>query len=132
MNAKNFRFVGFGLGLVVLVTLAGCVDSPPWSGTSKVPSAAKLQSALGRKSSFVYFSSYEIYYNSTNRQYVYWDGSAWDTRTEPPPGVSVRALLASPSVAMDFHDAPDGHHAAVVRSYPRNWRHPEVIMASTR
>ena len=135
MNAKNFRFVdwaGFGLGLVVLAMLAGCADSPPWSSTSKVPTNGQLQAALGRKSSFVYFTSYEIYYDRNYSQYTYWDGSVWITGTEPPQGISTDLLLASPSVVMNFHDAPEWHHAAVVRNYPRNWGRPEVIMASAQ
>jgi hypothetical protein len=31
-------------------------------------------------------------------------------------------LLASPSVKMNFHDAPAQHHAAVIQQYPKNWK----------
>lgn len=135
MTPKYFHFfdrAGFGLGLLVLAMLAGCVDTPPWGGTSKHPTTAQTQTALGRQDNYVYFPGYEIYYNSNHGQYVYWDGSAWVTRTELPRGVSVEVLLASPSVAMNFHDAPEWHHAAMVRSYPRNWGRPEAIMVSAR
>jgi hypothetical protein len=39
-----------------------------------------------------------------------------------PRGVTVNVLLASPSVKMNFHDAPAQHHAAVVKQYPKNWK----------
>jgi hypothetical protein len=33
-------------------------------------------------------------------------------------------LFASPSVRLDFHDAPSFHHATVVQQYPKHWAPP--------
>lgn len=112
--------------------LTGCVDSPPWGGIAKHPTTAQIQAVLGRQDSYVYFPGYEIYYNHTTDQYVYWDGNAWVAGIEPPRGVQLEALLGSPSVAMNFSDAPERHHATVVRSYPHNWGSPVSVMASSR
>jgi hypothetical protein len=135
MKSKSFRIfarVAAGLGLLSLLMLAGCADTPLWSSMSVVPTVAQLQAARGRPSSYVYFAAYEIYYDSTGRQYTYREGDVWVTRSAPPPGVPVELLESSPAVVMDFHDAPQWHHAAVVRSYPRNWGRPDAIFASTR
>jgi len=69
---------------------------------------------------YVYYPSYQVYYSSNRRQYVYMEGSSWVTRPAPR-GVSVDVLLSSPSVRLDFHDSPAQHHATVVRQYPKNW-----------
>ena len=135
MNLENPRAIvpiRLGLGLVILALLAGCADTPAWSSLSTVPTSAQLQSARGRSSSYVYFASYEIYYDQNGGRYTYWDGRGWITRAEPPPGIPAELLENSPSVAMTFSDAPWWHHAAVVRTYPRNWGRSETIMASAR
>ncbi len=121
-----------GLGLLALTMLAGCADTPLWSSMSVVPTTEQFQAARGRQSSYIYFVAYEIYYDSTARQYTYRDGTAWVTRAEPPPGVAVGLLEASPSVLMDFHDAPRWHHEAVIHQYPRNWGRPKAIVVSAR
>jgi hypothetical protein len=124
--------VRFGIGMAFLFLLAGCADTPPWGSMSVVPTSAQLQAARGRQSSYVYFAAYEIYYESIGRQYTYREGDVWITRPAPPPGIPVELLETSPAVAMNFHDAPQGHHAAVVRSYPRNWGRPDAVFASAR
>jgi hypothetical protein len=48
-------------------------------------------------------------------------GGAWVSQAAPS-GVAVDVLRASPSVKMDFHDAPANLHAAVARQYPTNWK----------
>jgi len=70
---------------------------------------------------YVYYPSYGIYYNSHRRQYASLQGGAWVSQAAPS-GVAVDVLRASPSVKMDFHDAPANHHAAVARQYPTNWK----------
>jgi len=70
---------------------------------------------------YVYYPGYEVYYSSNRHNYVYRDGRNWVTRPAPPR-VSVDVLLASPSVQMDFHDAPAQHHSTMIKSYPKNWR----------
>ena len=72
---------------------------------------------------YVYYPGYEVYYSSSRHQYAYREGRAWVSRPAPR-GVSVNVLLASPSVRMNFHDAPAQHHSAVVQQYPRNWKPP--------
>src|ERR1043166_1068656 len=69
---------------------------------------------------YVYYPGHEVYYSSSRRQYTYQDGRSWVTRPQPPR-VSVDVLLASPSVSVDFHDAPATHHATVVQTYPKSW-----------
>jgi hypothetical protein len=70
---------------------------------------------------YVYYPSYGIYYNSHRREYASLQGGAWVSQAGPS-GVAVDVLLASPSVKMDFHDAPANHHAAVARQYPTSWK----------
>jgi len=135
MKSKNFQMsvrAAGGLGLLVLTLLAGCADTPTWSSMSVVPSSAQLQAVRGRAPSYVYFARYEIYFERTLRQYTYVEGNAWVTRSEPPPGVPVALLEASPSVALNYSDTPQRHHAAVVSSYPRNWGRSDAILASAR
>ena len=33
--------------------------------------------------------------------------------------------IASPSVTLDFSDAPAVHHATVVKQFPKNWAPPQ-------
>jgi hypothetical protein len=72
---------------------------------------------------YVYYPSYQVYYSSTRRHYVYLDGRSWVTRSSPPR-VSASVLFASPSVSLDFHDSPQMHHATVVQTYPKTWTPP--------
>jgi hypothetical protein len=105
-------------GAALLSVLTGCVgyvDGPP--------PAAYVQSEVVVSDDYVYYPAYQVYYSGSRRQYVYREGSAWVSRPAPPH-VSVGVLFASPSVRVDFHDAPAAHHAAVVQTYPRNWTPP--------
>jgi hypothetical protein len=72
---------------------------------------------------YFYYPSYQVYYSSYRRQYIYQDGNAWVTRPAPP-GVSVGVLFASPAVRLDFHDAPEIHHTRVIQQYPKHWKPP--------
>jgi hypothetical protein len=83
MKSKSFRLVdrfAAGLGLLVLIFLTGCADTPPWGSMSVVPTSAQLQAVRGRQSSYVYYSAYEIYYESSGREYTFREGEDWVTR----------------------------------------------------
>ena len=70
---------------------------------------------------YVYYPDYEVYYSNTRRQYIYRDGRSWVSRPQPPRAWA-RDLPGSVSVHVDFHDAPERHHADIVKNYPKNWR----------
>ena len=124
MNKKHFRpasVIGFVLGAMLLPALIGCVAGSG-RGSVRVQSApGYLQTDVTAGDDYVYYPGYEVYYSSNRHQYMYRDGSNWVTRATPPR-VAVNVLLASPSVRVDFHDSPAQHHAAVVKSYPKNWK----------
>ena len=120
MNGKRFslnrRQAGLALAATLLVTLTGCVGyvDGPRAGVYVAPPVVVMED------DYVYYPNYEIYYSSSRHQYAYRDGNGWVARPAPR-GVSVNVLFASPSVRMNFHDAPANHHAEIVRQYPRNW-----------
>jgi len=97
--------------------LSGCVAG---RGEVRVHSSGYVQAEV-MTDDYVYYPGYEVYYSSNRHSYVYRDGRNWVTRPAPPR-VAIDVLLASPSVRVDFHDAPAQHHANVVKSYPKNWR----------
>ena len=117
------------LGLPLLFLQAGCSTTPAWGAWSVRPSPAQIAAVLGRMDSYVYYPGYEIYYNRTKDQYIFRNGQTWVAQKEPPLNVIREDLLASPAVAMNFTDAPERHHAAVVRTYPRYWGRPETLTA---
>lgn len=131
LNLAGFA-LGAGLSLVMLFLLAACAGSPRWSDSSRHPTAAQIQAVLGRQDRYVYFPGYEIYCNTAKDQYVFWRDGAWVTHFEPPAGISAEELRASPSVAMEFDDAPARHHDAVLRQYPRNWGRSGAVMLSAQ
>lgn len=105
------------VGLLALLT-SGCAYETPRGATvyrQPEPVVVYVQD------DYVYYPQYEVYYSNSRHQYGYRDGNAWAWRPAPSH-VSLNVLVASPSVRMDFHDSPEQHHAAVVRSYPRNWK----------
>lgn len=123
MNKTRRSTIGGVLGAVLLGALAGSVsraDEPQNARghgslrTVYVDAGARLQN------DYVYYPNYQVYYNSTWREYVYQDGSSWVSRPSPPR-VSVADLLASPSVSLDFHDSPSIHHGTIARQYPKHW-----------
>jgi len=124
MSHKFFRaddITDAALGVVLLVVLTGCfVETPRREVAVMRVAPAPVQRVVVVEDDYVYYPGYEVYYSSNRRQYVYRDGNAWVTRPGPPH-ISLDVLLASPSVRMDFHDAPASHHEGIVRSYPRNW-----------
>ncbi|HXA14058.1 MAG TPA: hypothetical protein VNW23_02935 [Opitutaceae bacterium] len=82
-----------------------------------------VQATVVVQGDYVYYPGYEVYYSRSRHEYVYPEGGAWVSRPAPR-GVSVNVLMASPSVAVDFHDSPASHHAEMVKKYPRNWAPP--------
>ncbi|MGB7768256.1 MAG: hypothetical protein WBN22_05310 [Verrucomicrobiia bacterium] len=121
MNDKKLFFqtnkVGLALCAALLGTVTGCVGyvDGPRAGVQVEPYAFAAQD------DYVYYPNYECYYSVSRHQYAYREGNAWVARPAPR-GVSVKVLLASPSVKMDFHDSPANHHAAVAKQYPKNWK----------
>jgi len=125
MNRIKSSRIGFTLGTTLLAALTGCVDHVEERHHARVyaPAPAYVERTVVVQDDYVYYPSYQVYYSGTTRQYVYVEGNSWVTRPAPPR-VSADVLFASPSVRLDFHDAPAMHHAAVVQTYPRNWAPP--------
>ena len=124
MNNQTFRLasvIGLICGVAVLSSLIGCVGGPGRSVVRVQSSPGYVQNDMMQEDDYVYYPGYETYYSSNRHQYLYRDGSNWVTRPAPSR-VAVDVLLASPSVRVDFHDSPAQHHAAVVKSYPKNWK----------
>jgi hypothetical protein len=71
---------------------------------------------------YIYYPAYQVYYSPSRRHFVYRDGRTWVVHSTPPR--SVATLLASPSVRLDFHEAPELYHAQVAKQYPVNWKPP--------
>jgi len=139
MIRKNSRFTnlaGFTIGAALLAALAGCADTPTWGGWSTRPEFAQLQATRGIQPDWVYYPAYAVYYSSNYQQYVCLDVitpdySEWITLPEPLAPVTVEMLQTSPSVRMDFQDAPAHHHATVARNYPKNWRPADTVVVSS-
>jgi hypothetical protein len=125
MNGKNiFTEIGefrFAFGIVLLATLTGCVGYVRGPRAEVYVAPPVIEAGVVVEDDYVYYPGYDVYYNSSRRQYAYLEGGAWVSRPAPR-GVSINVLLASPSVRMDFHDSPAHHHAEIVQKYPRNWR----------
>jgi hypothetical protein len=124
MNTRTLRCfarAGTLTGAALLVSLAGCVSDGSYQsrGYSSRP-AVQVQSSVIFEDDYDYYPRYATYYSRSRQEYVYRDGGRWVRRSEPAQ-VSVNLLFASPSIRMDFRDAPERHHRTVVRSYPKNW-----------
>jgi hypothetical protein len=117
-DGKGAVMAGSALLLAALaMSLTGCggyVDGPG-------ATVAVASPAIVAQDDYVYYPSYGIYYSGSRHQYAYLEGGAWVSQPAPR-GVAIETLRASPSVKMDFHDAPANHHAAVARQYPKNWK----------
>jgi hypothetical protein len=108
----------------VLGVLTGCVGyerEPRPAVVYTQPAPVYVESPV--QDEYVYYPSYQVYYNSRRREYVYQNGRSWVSRSAPPR-VSPRVLATSPSVRLDFHDSPASHHATVVKQYPKHWAPP--------
>ena len=103
------------LGSGLLLSFSGCA-------TTSEPEYAYYQEPIrvAQPDLYVYYPAYEVYYNSSRGTYVYYDSGAWVTRRDLPRRWA-HDLRRSPSVYLDFHDAPQRHHAEIARHYPRNW-----------
>jgi hypothetical protein len=134
MNYKKHFFktnkTGFVLCAALMGTLAGCttyVDQPRQGSVYVAPpqvvyvAPPPVETTVVVQDDYIYYPDYQVYYSSRRHQYAYLEGGAWVSRPAPR-GVSVNVLIASPSVRMNFHDAPANHHTEIVRQYPKNWR----------
>ena len=115
-------------GLVVAGALAapftGYANDLPHDRTDRQEGVERrAQAALVVEDDYDYYPGYEIYYNRSRHEYVYRDGEAW-VRRPAPPSVAVETLTAAPSVHLDFHDAPEGHHDSIAQRYPKHWAPP--------
>ncbi|HTL66649.1 MAG TPA: hypothetical protein VL200_03215 [Lacunisphaera sp.] len=90
----------------LILAVSGCADAGYVSGGAVIGA-----------DDYDYYPGYEVYYSRRHHYYYYQDGHAWVRRPTPP-----RTFVPGPSVRMDFHDAPERHHAEVVRRYPHDWR----------
>jgi len=125
MNEKPFHQVGktgFMLWAAFLLTLNGCVhevDRPRAENVYVLPPTQPAPVYL-EQDDYVYYPRYRMYYGSQSQRYFYQDGRSWVSRPEPRD-ISVHVLQSSPSVQVDFHDAPQAHHAQILRTYPKRW-----------
>jgi hypothetical protein len=127
MKRTKCSRIGFVFGAALLGALTGCVgyvDGPRHAQGYAPPPPEYVESGVVvLQDDYVYYPGYEVYYSSHTHQYVYLEGRSWVSRPAPPR-VSVDVLFASPSVRLDFHDAPAVHHSAVLRQYPKHWAPP--------
>jgi hypothetical protein len=126
MNKTKNSKIGFAFGAALLVGLTGCVgydDHPHHARVYAPPPPVYVEPVVVMQDDYVYYPSYQVYYSSTRRQYIYLDGRSWVTRPAPPR-VSVDVLFSSPSVRVDFHDSPSSHHSRIVKQYPKHWAPP--------
>lgn len=119
MHYSNYpmRRVSAGSALIgasVALLLSGCVSEPAPRYSHRSP-VQVVQPEV-----YIYYPAYEVYYNQTRGQYIYYDGRGWVAHREPPRRWA-RELRRSPWVRMEFNDAPERHHADVARRYPRSW-----------
>ncbi len=112
---------GIVAGAALLALLTGCMAGRSNQREGyRIRPGGQVQASVAIQDDYDYYPSYQVYYNRSRNEYVYRDGFAWVTRPEPR-GVTVAVLFASPSVRLDFHDAPSRHHRSVVRTYPKTW-----------
>ncbi len=121
------------VGATLVACLSGCVGDMPHRGAwGSAPKFVVAPAVAVSSDEYVYYPRYAIYFNRTRQQFVSVDAEGWISRSTPV-GVAVEVLLDSPSVPMNFNDAPAAHHASVIRQYPRNWPAPGVaVMAGAK
>lgn len=127
MKETKTTTIGFVFGTAFLGLLAGCVGyvDGPRAGGYTPETSLYVERGVAAQDDYVYYPGYQVYYSGSRHQYVYQDGRSWVSRPTPPR-VSADKLLASPSVKVDFHDAPANHHAEMVKLYPKHWAPPPV------
>jgi hypothetical protein len=126
LNRTKRSKIGFVLCAALAGALTGCVgyvDGPRGGVAYVEPPSVYVEGGVAVQPEYVYYPSYEVYYSSHTRRYIYRDGRSWVSRPAPPR-VSAEVLFASPSVRLDFHDHPSNHHAAISREYPKHWAPP--------
>ncbi|HEY3853149.1 MAG TPA: hypothetical protein VGO67_02005 [Verrucomicrobiae bacterium] len=124
--AMNARKVGLCAAALILgLVAAPAVRADGLHVGVNIP-APSVNVQVGAPDDYVYYPKYGTYYSPGHHRYYYQDHGAWGWR-EKPPGVAPDVFLKAPSVKMNFHDAPDKHHAEIARQYPKNWapRHEE-------
>ncbi len=116
---KHKSTIGMTALAALCGVLTGCVGYVDGGG---YPASRSGYSRGGvvTQDDYVYYPSQQVYYSSNRRQYTYQNGGSWVTQSSPPRG-SASVLRSSPSVAMNFHDSPQGHHASVAKQYPKQW-----------
>lgn len=122
-TAKWVMLIIGGGTVLFVVLLAGCVHEPRHRADYSVPPPDYVEVGGVVRDDYYYYPGYQVYYSSSRHQYIYQEGSVWVTRPAPPR-VSIDVLYASPSVRLDFHDAPSIHHSRVIRDYPQHWTPP--------
>lgn len=123
MNKTKYlaRSLAIVLGAALCSGLTGCIHERRTVYAEPPPPYPERRVVV--QDDYVYYPGYQVYYSSSRRQYIYLEGRSWVSRPAPPR-VSVDVLFASPSVRLDFHDAPSLHHSRVVKQYPRHWAPP--------
>jgi hypothetical protein len=125
MKKTKCSSIGFVFGAALVGVFTGCVgyvEEPRHARVYAEPPPVYVESGPVQDD-YVYYPGYQVYYSNSRRQYRYQEGHSWVWRPSPPR-VSAEVLFAAPSVRVDFHDAPERHHATVVRQYPKNWAPP--------
>jgi hypothetical protein len=124
-NRNPLVRIGLIAGVACATALTGCVGyvDHPHHGGHMGPPPGRVETTVVVQDRYVYYPSYQVYYSSSRSQYVYLEGRTWVSRPAPPR-VSVDVLFRSPSVQLDFHDAPSAHHSSVTKQYPKGWTPP--------
>ena len=127
MKTTKLKILVATLSVGLLAAVTGCVghvDHPHHGRVySEPPPPVYVEPRIVVQSDYVYYPGYQVYFSSSRNQYIYLEGRSWVSRPAPPR-VSVDVLFASPSVRLDFHDAPERHHSRVVKQYPKHWKPP--------
>ncbi len=125
MNNKKHFFkanpAGFVAGAVLLAALTTAVGRADAQNSGVTITPPVVVAPVAVPDNYVYYPNYGVYYNRHRQQYNYLRGNVWVAQPAPE-GVSVNALLASPSVNMEFHDSPERHHAEMLKKYPHDWK----------
>ena len=86
---------------------------------------------MGRRSeTFIYYSRYEVYQNTRNREYVYWEGQRWVRSPLPPATITVATLQQSPVVKLTLEESPERSHPKTRLNYPSDRRNDLGVMVA--
>jgi hypothetical protein len=124
MKNKTLLMKASKTGLCVGALIIGSLAAPAvWAQDVHVGVNIPVPSVnvqIGGPTDYVYYPKYGTYYSPSLHRYYYQDHGSWGWR-DRPLGVAPDVFLQAPSVKMNFHDAPDKHHADIARQYPKNW-----------